>query len=179
MKKSKKILQVVGICAAFVVLLLAICSLVFKPGKKENLKAGEITDLKETQIGKVPEFAIIVRGDYKMMIQNDDIEKMKAYEFDGTVDNGWTVEKNHYVGIRVKDAFEYLKINEYEEVEFFSKGRVTVTYKREDITDDVYFVIKRDGKLLGDTVFNLVSFDKDYHYSLENMVRVTVAKKGQ
>ena len=104
---------------------------------------------------------------------------MKAYEFDATVDNGWSIETNHYVGIRVRDAFEYLSIKEYDEVEFFSKGRVTIVYRASEINDDTYFIIKRDGKLINDFALNMISFDKDYHYSLENVVRIGITQEAK
>lgn len=146
---------------------------------ENDAKVGEIANLRETEVGDLPDFGIIIRGAYEGMIVNSDIPKMKAYEFDATVNNGWSIETNHYVGIRVRDAFEYLSIKEYDEVEFFSKGRVTIVYRASEINDDTYFIIKRDGKLINDFALNMISFDKDYHYSLENVVRIGITQEAK
>lgn len=175
--KNKKIINIVIVCVVLIGAILLLLSLINNKGNITK-KSNQITDLKETKIGALEDLAIVIDGDYTGIVINEDIEKMKAYEFDATYDNGWTVEKNHYIGIRLKDAFEYLSITDYEKVVFTSKGLVRVTYEKSDITDDTYLIIKRDGDFIDGRIFNVISFDKDYNYSLYDLRSINVDKEG-
>ena len=171
--KNKKMIWSVCVC-----IVLIVCGLSFFLFKeKSSLNKGQIRNIKETTISDLPSFRTVVLGDYTGLFINTDVEKIKAYEFDATVDNGWSIEKDHYVGIRVRDAFEYLSIDNYSQVIFQSSGLVSVIYRRTDITDDTFFVIKKNGELISEDVLNLISFDKNYNYNVEDLFSINVTKE--
>ncbi len=171
--KNKKLICIVGI---FIVLVVCgVCFFLLK--KDSSLEKGKILNIKETTVGDLPSFRTVILGDYTGLFVNGDVEKIKAYEFDATIDNGWSVETDQYVGIRVKDAFEYLSIDNYSQVVFQSSGLVSVVYEHSEITNDTFFVIKKNGELISDDVLNVVSFDKNYNYNVEDLFSIKVTKE--
>ena len=46
-----------------------------------------------------------------------------------------------------------------------------------DITDDTFFVIKKNGELISEDVLNLISFDKNYNYNVEDLFSINVTKE--
>ena len=77
----------------------------------------------------------------------------------------------------MKDAFEYLSIDNYSQVVFQSSGLVSVVYEHSEITNDTFFVIKKNGELISDDVLNVVSFDKNYNYNVEDLFSIKVTKE--
>lgn len=173
--KNKKTMWYFIACIAIVAIVL-VGFFFFSPN--ETSKNSRVANLKEVSIGDVPKFSIVVTGAYTGVFVEKDISNIKTYEFDGTLDNGWTVEKNHYVGVRVKDAFDLLSIKDYKNITFKSVGGVSVEYKSSDITDDTFFIIKKDGEIVSEEVLNVVSFDKDYNYTVEDLSSIDVVKEG-
>ena len=107
--KNKKLICIVGI---FIVLMVCgVCFFLLK--KDSSLEKGKILNIKRNYCWRSSHhFRTVILGDYTGLFVNGDVEKIKAYEFDATIDNGWSVETDQYVGIRVKDAFEYLSIDQ-------------------------------------------------------------------
>lgn len=179
MKKNKLLICVVAVI--IVAIVVVFCVNKFKSDSNEEVVASlsnhEIANLKEVDT-ELPEFSILINGIYINNITDKKLKDFgtKIYEFDAAVDNGWEVVTNHYVGVKLNDVLkEYDDMPEYKRIGFASPGSHFVDYKKEEVTDKTFLVFYRDGKPIveGEAV-NLLSVDKEYRYSVENLAMITL-----
>lgn len=169
----------------FAIVLITALWIAFHPSKsnlKDDNKA-PIANLKETTNRDIPEFAIAFAGKYKGTFSYDDIDykKLTIYEFDGTINNGWKNKTNHYLGVKVREVFEALGIEDYETARFHANGGLSSVFEKREINDSAFFVFTRDGKRIDERMRNSISllvFDQKYKYSIENVSFVAFNTEG-
>lgn len=174
MKKNKKIFILITIF----ILVIVIISLIYIGTNKKinNLDKGTIANLKPIS-SKFPEFTIILdkQGESNGMDLTEITLKDKAiqnYEFEAGIYNGWETKTDRYRGSRLKDIIEKIEVGEYTGLTFYTNNKQSVTYKKEDITENVFLIYKRNGKDIRQNEKNAITLlrvDKDYNYSLENI----------
>lgn len=183
-KSTSQIKAIIGI---IVVILIVVGIVFFVLGKKDNneigknsdLKAYEITNLKEYN-KEIPSFEFTITGAFESKLTDAEIKKMdlKLYEFDANIDTGWNVVKNKYVGIKVKDLLEETKIYEStsHELTFEGDNRTSITYDLSKITEKMFIVFLRDEKNINSKQsVMLLNVGENYSYSLDQLVNIYVA----
>lgn len=198
MKKNKK--WIIILCVIFGVLFTSVLGLtVYHNYKLENAPSSE-SDLKNLQNsvemvandiinleefrGDIPEFGVLLVGVDYYFIDNNFIEEneIKVYEFDGALDNGFDVVKNHYVGIKLLDIIKMDDFKDFEKVLFASKvddeESHYVTYDISAVSDKTFIILSRDGKSISnEETVSLISFDYDYRSSIENLTMISFGKE--
>ena len=176
MEKKRIIWMVVAI--AVVVFLVGIgVTLLQKKNNNDNfsvkLNSKEIKGLKESD-KELPDFKITVRGSFDGTIDKKllDTNGIKVFEFDAGINNGWRVETNHYVGVRLSDVLDIaIQTMPYSRVKFVSQEYRAKEYEEDQISDDMFLVFERDGKpIRKDGYMSFLAVDYDYSYSVEDVV---------
>ena len=142
-----------------------------------NVSASElhtVTNIKN-YTGEVKPFRIFINGSYTELITLDFVKEnnIPIYEFDAVVNDSWTIHKDHYVGIKLKDVLGK-KGYKYDSIEFRTEGLLRVTYAAEQITDKTYLVFTRNGESIGEGRVSLLSVDYSYKYSMEHLMRMDI-----
>ncbi len=185
--KNKNLKAIIGIIA---ISLIIVGGIIFFVNKKNNpqlvysnnskLSAKEVSGVKEYK-GNFPEFELTITGSIMSNITNVNLAKMSVlvYEFDAGIDNGWETVTNHYVGIKLKELLDASHITEFNELTFEATNYASITYFKEDITDDIYLVFTKDGKNINsDKNVMLLATDRDYNYSLKDVSNIYVPSKN-
>ena len=179
MKEDKKhTLKTILIGLAGMVIGIGICVLaafiLVKTYEEESVgDAYKVTNVKESNI-KLPKFDILLDGSYKGSISNEYIEedKIKVYEFDANIDNGWDIVTTHYVGVKLYDLLDYYQINNVSTLTFESNDAMSVIHAHSDLKN-AYIVFYKDGTLIGnDSHQTLLVPDMEYRYSLQGLKRI-------
>lgn len=141
-----------------------------------KLSAKEIANVKE-YTENIPDFEITISGAYTGKVTKDDLAKMSilVYQFDAGIDNGWETVTNEYVGIKVKELLDASDITDFTEVTFEATNKASITYFKDEITDNMYIVFMKDGKAISDKkTAMLLATDYDYNYSLKELTNIYV-----
>ena len=152
MKKKKSIIIISTI---MLIIIIVGIGLYVISRSKPNLKAHEISNIKESS-EKIPPFLIAIGGNYDGIINNTFLEedKIPMYEFDAAIETTWG-------------------ITNYKSIEFVSTDFVRAEYKPFMITDNMYIVFYRDGKLIDeDNAATLISIDRNYRYAVERLSQI-------
>ncbi len=174
--KSKSNITPIVVLSAMVVVLACLCIGLFLTRNTGNSSQGNknvgVYNLKETDT-KLPTFEMRVNGDYSGLINDQFVkeDKIKVYEFDATIDNGWDKVTNTYIGIRLNDLLDFYQLSNFTSVDFVSLNQITIKYISTEIKDDTFIVFYKDGKLITDTGRPmLLAVDYNYRYSLEDVI---------
>lgn len=171
MKKKKSIIIISTI---MLIIIIVGIGLYIISRSKPNLKAHEISNIKESS-EKIPPFLIAIGGNYDGIINNTFLEedKIPMYEFDAAIETTWGTFTNKYIGVKLNDLLEKYQITNYKSIEFVSNDFVRAEYKPFMITDNMYIVFYRDGKLIDeDNAATLISIDRNYRYAVERLSQI-------
>ena len=138
-----------------------------------KLKAGEISELKKYS-GEIPNFSIRLRGLYTGSFSDEDLKNsnIEVYEFDGCVKYTWGTVEHTYIGFKFKDLLAYKDINNYDRIEFIDINDLSVNYNKDDITDNSFIIIARNGGPIVEQFVGFLDFNYYYNYSVESLLTV-------
>jgi len=118
----------------------------------------------------IPSFSLSTQGLYFSPIIKETIENLQTYEILADTSDDIYIYHNSYKGIKVKDIIELLGYNDYNKIIFKSNNGLQVTYLREDITDDIFFVFEKDDiKYPKDKEVNLLNPLLSSSYNINNI----------
>lgn len=173
-----------AIIGIIVVILIIVGGIGIFINKKDSKTAFTNSKLSAKQIansqqytGDIPEFKITISGGLTGEVTNEDLANMSVlvYEFNAGIDNGWNTVTNHYVGIKVKELLDASDITDFTEVTFEATNKASITYFKDEITDNMYIVFMKDGKAISDKkTAMLLATDYDYNYSLKELTNIYV-----
>lgn len=112
----------------------------------ENIQSGEIINIKNYN-GDIPKFSLLIKGLFQSKITDENfvILKIPIYEFTAIIENGEKIERNSYVGFKLKDLLNKANIiNEY-----FVKVNNTnnpIEFRANEIADYTYLIFYKNGK---------------------------------
>lgn len=183
--KQKKSLPIKAIIGVIVIIFIVVGFIYLILNKQTDskiahsgsrLSAKEISGVKEYK-GNIPEFSITISGAHIGEVTNENLSKMSVlvYKFDAGIDNGWETVTNEYVGIKVKELLDASDITNFTEVTFEATNKASITYFKNEITDNMYIVFMKDGKAISDKkTAMLLATDYDYNYSLKELTNIYV-----
>ncbi len=139
MKNNKNIIITIESIA---ILALAITLIVIP--KQLNFKTKDKVEpltLKETA-KDIPNFSLTVSGAYKGKIDKDLIAKknIKLYEFDASINSGWSTETDTYIGYKLVDILNAFDITDFVTIEFCSSDGIKVSHEKYLLNDN-YFIV--------------------------------------
>lgn len=137
-------------------------------GKAENIKP---------YTGNVPDFTLAIGGVYDTTITGKDVinYKIPVYEFDASIMTSWETKRDHYTGIKLKDALEKMNIKDYTTLKFFGYPFKTVMLEAKDIDfDNTYLILYRNNNKILDFDLSLIAINKDYNFSFEGLAEIIV-----
>ena len=119
---------------------------------------------------------ILVNGKKNDIINKEFINnnRIKAYEFDAGIKTEWNEYTNHFVGFKLKDIVASLALKDYKQLTFVNVGSVRQVLNKENINDNMYIVIMRDGQKIDNKDYSLILFDQNYEKSLEGIFEIFV-----
>lgn len=171
MKNKKWIWLIV---AVVLVIIAIVIGFFYKNNRYLFLESHEISDVEKVNTD-IPNFTIIVKGLYEGTITHLDLKEKntQVYDFNAGVFNGWTVNTNKYTGVKLNDVLNAMNITDFSEIEFQAPGDLSVTYEKNEITNNTYLIFYRDGEFIrNDEYISLLAVDYDYRYSLENVITI-------
>ena len=170
---KKKIILISSIAIlAILICGLVICNVV---SKNKYKKLTETIGVKSAEKIKyeIPKFSLTIGGIYDNTITNVDCANLDVYKFKAVMDDGIYKRVYEYVGIKVEDVLEMANMDNYNKITFMSSGFLQVTYSKDEITDNTYFVFEVDGKTYEypDSIA-LVNPELNARYSITGLARL-------
>ncbi len=138
---------------------------------KKALEGGTTADMVE-YTGEIPDFAMPVRGSYTGTFTDEDLKSsgIKVYQFQGSLKIFFGDIESKFIGIKFKDFLDYYNIADYSKVKFNDFNRLSVTYLKEEVTDNAYLIIKRGETQMVEKFLGFVDFTYAYNYSIEGVL---------
>lgn len=122
----------------------------------------------------IPKFTILTDGIYQTNISMVDFKDVvKTYEIKAVLEDEIEYEYAEYVGVKVKDLLYSYDMEDFEKLTFQSNGGLQVTFKKEEIVDDMFLVFEKNGQKFesGEEVSLLVP-DLYARYSISNVINL-------
>lgn len=174
MKKNKKYMVAIVITIILLIAIIFGIKLTFRPTfKLPELTLGEISDIKESELGD-KDFYIYIYGAYWGELKKDELEKMgiKTYEFNmGVLENEKTIT-NTYKGFNLVEWLTKSHIDDFQTITFNSLNEENpkLSLDIEQIRDTMYIVLYKNGEYFNDKYRGaLISYDSENQITFGNI----------
>lgn len=132
-----------------------------------------VKELKEIDY-EIPKFTLLTDGIYQTNISTGDFKDVvKTYEIKAVIEDEIEYEYAEYVGVKVKDMLYAYDMEDFKNIIFMSNGGLQVSFKKEEIVDDMFFVFEKNGiKFESGEEVSLLVPGLYERYSISNIVNI-------
>ncbi|MEG1008955.1 MAG: hypothetical protein RSF67_03920 [Clostridia bacterium] len=145
-------------------LLLTSCGKKCECENYQEKDVGTISNVNKVD-DELPEVNFLVLGLYAGNVKKSQLTGLDVYNFDAVIKSESSISKHNYTGVKLNDFLNHLKIelkDPIKTVNFGGIDQAIVKYNKEEITDDLWLIFKKDGK-------QIKLYDEEKYFTLINL----------
>lgn len=183
MKKDKKKLATIWVVlitiAATLIVGIGTLYLIHGIGVKNTQKklgTTGITDYASLETYDMVDFNLTLSGTHNKELTAIDFDGLPIYEFEAVTTDGYTNVMNEYVGVLLKDFLYRFSISDYQVLTFKAAGGLSITYKAEEVDDNIFIIFERNGEPLDFVTNSIGIMDLTVlsRYNLDGLMEINV-----